>query len=329
MKIRYRAHEIPGPTGSPLTRFLGCLLLAALLSPLGLLAQGSCTVPHGLSGAPQGLTIATMPPGSGWVQLTMFRLDTRDEFNQLGSLEPYFAEGHLTTTSLLATAAVGVITGVEVRLHLPVHSLHFDEVSGSRKKVGVGDPRLGVRVDSRLLGLDPASLPVSFALNAGVKFPGSEFPIDAQLIPLTEGQTDRELALELGRSFAGGALQVIGWAGYRWRGLNEKADRKPGNERFAYLSVGGPVSRFTWRVGVQGLSGAAPRVLGLLLQSDRRSMLEVFPTLGMPIGSGVLEVGARVPIDGRNLPAGNAVSLSFFLPWGLGGPSVVGLDEFP
>lgn len=312
-----------------MTRFLGCLLLAVLLFPSGLLAQGSCTVPHGISGAPQGLTIATMPPGSGWVQLTMFRLSTRDQFDQLGSLEPYFGEGHLKTTSLLATAAVGVVTGVEVRFHLPVHSLHFGEVSGARDKVGVGDPRLSLRLGSRLLGLDPESLPVSFGLNAGVKFPGSEFPIDSQIIPLTEGQTDWELSLEFGRSLAGGSLQVIGWAGYRWRGLNEKVDRKPGNERFAYLSVGGPVSRFTWKVGVQGLSGAAPRVLGLHLPSARRSMLEVFPTLGMPIGSGFLEVGARVPIDGRNLPAGNAVSLSFFLPWGLGdGISVVGMDEF-
>ncbi len=59
-------------------------------------------------------------------------------------------------------------------------------------------------------------------------------------------------------------------------------------------------------------------------------MLEVFPTVGIPFGSGFLEVGARIPIDGRNLPAGNGLSLSYLLPWGLGGgPSVVGLDEFP
>ncbi len=70
-----------------------------------------------------------------------------------------------------------------------------------------------------------------------------------------------------------------------------------------------------------GISGA--------LTSARRSMLEVFPTLGMPIGSGFLELGARVPISGRNLPAGNALSLSFFLPWGLGDSlPVTGLDEF-
>lgn len=197
-------------------------------------AQGSCSVPQLGPGSPAGSSALTQAPGSGWFQVTWFHLDTHQEFNAQAQRNSYFAQGHVVLSSLLATAAVGIVRGVEAWAHLPVHRVRFDEVSGGRQSTGVGDPRFSVRVGPDLFGVSTARLPVAFAVRAGVKFPGSEFPIDQQIIPLTEGQRDYEIELDFSKSFAPTPLYLTAWAGYRWR--EEIAGRPQRPARPAALS---------------------------------------------------------------------------------------------
>lgn len=286
-----------------------------LVLPLSAHAQGSCSVPHADGANPETRGVAILRPGAGWAQVMLFRLDTRDQFGSEGRSEPFFASGHLQLTSLIATAAVGLFPGVEGWVQVPVHALRFAEVSGARERTGFGDARLFLRVGPELVGVSPESLPVGFALRGGLKLPASEFPVDAQIIPLTEGQRDREVMLEFGRGLSA-ATYAVGWLGYRWRERNERIDRKPGDERFTYLAVGGRAFRFTWELAFQGLWGATPRHLGVQVATARRKMLEVFPNVGLPVGPGQVELGGRIPLAGRNLPAGNALTLAYLLNWG-------------
>ena len=294
---------------------IACACLAAVLAvPRSAPAQGSCSVPHGSPASPAGESALTQPPGTGWIQLTVYHLDTRDQFDALGDRTRFFSEGRLVTQSLIATAVVGVVRGADVWAQVPVHTLRFAEATGEREATGIGDPRFYLRIGPGLLGVRPEQLPLALALRAGVKLPGSEFPIEQQIIPITEGQRDWELLLEVGRRFE--PFYAMGWAGYRWREANVKAGRDPGNERFAYLAVGGDQQPISWRVGLQVLSGVAPRLVGMRVPSARRQMVELLPTVGRHVGPGEEQLGARFPISGRNLPAGNAFSVGYFFAWG-------------
>jgi Putative MetA-pathway of phenol degradation len=304
-------------------------LLPAILAPGRAAAQGSCSVPQAGPGSVQGQGVGSLAPGAGWVQGSVFSLGTSEQFGTTGNTEDYFAEGNLDLTSLLLTGAVGLVPGLEAWGQLSFHSLDFREVSGSRTRTGVGDARLWLRAGPRLLGIDENRLPVWVGLRAGIKLPGSSFPIDSQIIPLTEGQRDAEVAVELGRALGGGRFIVQGWGGYRWRGENTKADSRPGNEWFGYLAGSTSVGGLGLRVAAQLLRGAPYKSLGFAIPSSRRQMFELFPSIGRQLGSGQLEVGARVPVAGRNLPAGNALTFGYTIGFGGVDESVHPEDLFP
>lgn len=44
-------------------------------------------------------------------------------------------------------------------------------------------------------------------------------------------------------------------------------------------------------------------------------LLELFGTVSVPLGPGHVEVGARTPVSGRNMPAGTVWSAGYFLSW--------------
>lgn len=70
---------------------------------------------------------------NGWVQLTAFHFNTRNQFDPEGRNRPYFAEGHLITTSLIPTAVVGIARGADAWVQIPVHTLSFEEASGDSR----------------------------------------------------------------------------------------------------------------------------------------------------------------------------------------------------
>ncbi|MFQ5572411.1 MAG: hypothetical protein ACE5G0_22280 [Rhodothermales bacterium] len=258
------------------------------------------------------------PPGRGWVQVSIYHHDTRKRFTSTRSVESLFNEGGRSiTTSFFLTGVAGIVRGADVWVQVPYNRLEFNDVVDERMSVGIGDPRFHLRIGPALFGLRP--WPV--ALRGGVKFSLGKFTRDAEIIPLSEGQRDWELMLELGHSFYPRSLYVMGWIGYRWREFNDEIDRKPGNERFAFVAVGGSLRSFEWKLAAEGLSGLSPlrRLppdVEIKLVQDKRELVQIMPSIGRRVGPGFLEIGGRFPVAGRNLPAGPAVFVGYFFRWG-------------
>lgn len=256
------------------------------------------------------------PPGTGWVQVQVSHQDTNRRFDENGDVEPLFNEGaRSVTTTLRLTGALGLWRGLDVWVDAPFHRLTFNDVTRDRLSTGPGDPRLFLRVGPSLLGVDP--LPFAVALRGGVKFPVGDFPVSAQKIPLSEGQRDWDLLLEVGKSLYPWPVYVMGWVGYRWRETNTSIQRKPGDERLFYLAAGGSAGRFRWKLALDGLFGRPPirTSFNLPLENDRRELVQIIPTIGWRVGPGTLEAGARLPIHGQNLPAGPIFTLGYFVSW--------------
>jgi hypothetical protein len=311
---------------------IASLLLALALGivvPDGAAGQACCSAaPQAGPGAATGGGVGTLFPGQGWIQGSVVSLKTRAQFDPNGIERVYINGGKLDLQSYLLTAAVGLVSGLEVWAQGALHSLEFQDLGGSLSRTGAGDVRLWLRGGPSLVGVDEFDLPVWFGVRAGVKLPGSDFPIDRTVIPLTEGQKDAEVALELGRVFGQGGLAVQAWAGYRWRGTNDLVGVTPGNEWFGYASVAGAVGPVQARLSTQILDGSPYETLGLRLPTSQRKMMGVFLTLATRLGPGSVEMGAQLPMAGQNLPTGTALQVGYTV--GFGSPPLPSLDDlFP
>lgn len=312
-------------------RFGSTLLVVALsfVSATEAVAQGCCSAaPSAGPGSVSGQGVGSLFPGQGWIQASVFSLNTDEQFGINGVEEAYINSGRLELQSFLLTGAVGLVIGLEVWAQGAVHSLEFRDAGGSLARKGLGDVRVWLRAGPSLFGVNEADLPLWLGLRAGVKLPGSEFPIDRTVLPLTEGQKDAEIALEVGRVFGHDRFAVQAWAGYRWRGKNELVDVTPGNEWFGYASAAAAIGPVQARLSVQALEGSPYETFGIRLPTSRREMFGVFATLATGLGPGSVEVGAQLPVAGRNLPTGTAFTLAYII--GFGAPPLPTLEDlFP
>ena len=255
-------------------------------------------------------------PGDGWAQVSLYHHDTTRRFDEQRNVESLFnQDSRSITTSLIFTGAFGVHNGVDVWGQLPVHRLSFNDIAAERESFGLGDPKIYVRIGPTLFGLS-SSIPV--AIRGGVKLAIGDFPVDSEIVPLTEGQRDWELMLELGHSFYPKSMYAMAWAGYRWREENEEIERKPGNEWFAYLAVGADYEKWIWKLAIEGQIGQPWESFTgarIILARSERELIQVQPSVGMKVGAGVVELGSRIPFVGRNFPAGPAVFLGYFYSW--------------
>ncbi|MGQ0814988.1 MAG: transporter [Gemmatimonadota bacterium] len=270
-----------------------------------------CNGPHSSPLLTQNGSIRTLPPGTGWVQVSVLGQRYTEFFNSRGARQDFLADASFTTQSIFATAAVGVFPGLDLWAQVPAHRLAVNAASGGSESIGIGDIRIAARFGSALVGAD---WPI--AVRAGVKIPASEFPVDATVLPLTEGQRDWELSLESGRALGLWSLYVVGWAGYRWREEHERAARRPGDELFAHAAIGASGRAFTWELGLDALRGRPPRAQGLVLESDRRRLVQLVPTAGWRVGPGTFDVATQIPLAGRNLPTGIGISFGYRTSWG-------------
>lgn len=293
-------------------RALGLAALAFLGGPAGSAAQAVCSAPHSSPTLAQSGGIRTLPAGAGWVQLSLYGQRADEFFSHLGERQPFLASAEFNTRSVFVTGAVGLVDGVELWAQVPTHHLRVKATGGGSVTTGVGDLRVAARIGPELIGMD---LPL--AVRAGLKVPGSDFPVDATVLPLTEGQTDLELSVESGRRLGSLPLYVMGWVGYRWRGANREAAREPGDERYAHLALGGLLGDVSWEVATDGLWGRAPLAHGIRLEGERRRLVQLLPTVGVGLGPGRLEFTGQIPLAGRNLPSGVGMSLGYRTTWGL------------
>jgi hypothetical protein len=302
---------------------LAATVSLSLLAPDSLAGQAICSAPHSSPTLTQTGSLGTLPPGGGWIQISGYGQNTRRFFSPDGDRQPFLADSEFTTRSLFLTGAVGVLEGVEVWGQVTGHRLRVESAGGNSRSSGPGDLRLAARISPRIMGFDfPA------ALRLGVKLPGSDFPVDATVLPLTEGQRDWEVTLESGHSFEDRPLYVIGWIGFRWREANEGAARDPGDEAFGHLALGGTVGPLAWEVAGDGLWGRAPLAQGFLLKGDARRLVQVLPILSLPMGPGRIEAGAQFPVLGKNLPVGTGFSLGYRFTWGLMPDPAAALQDF-
>lgn len=293
-------------------RPLAALTVAIFSAPASAAAQAICSAPHSAPSLSTSGSITTLNPGNGWVLASFQQVRSSELYSSEGTALPFFGNGEATTTSAFLTGAIGLTWGVELWAQVPVHALDFDDVTGTRERTGLGDPRVSLRIGSELF--TDEIWPIS--VRAGIKFAGSEFPIDASILPLTEGQTDYEVALESGWSFGNLPLYALGWVGYRWRTEDAASGTKPGNERYAHLALGGILGSVRLELALDALDGEAPSRSGLLIPASARRLLQLTPTIGWSLGVGSLELGAQIPVSGRNLPTGAGVSIGYLVPWG-------------
>lgn len=250
-------------------------------------------------------------PGFGWMSLAYYHLDTSQRFDEQGTKEPFPFDGHSVTNSVFIDAAAGLFEGVDFWGQAPIHSLDFTDLGGDRARTGVGDVRLWLRASpQRWLGKD-----FPFAIRGGVKLPGSEFPVDSEIIPLTDGQRDWELMAELGHSFWPAPLYAMGWVGYRWREANEETRQDWGDEVFFFSAVGGSVGRWGYKVDFEGFWGDTPILEGIPVSTAKRRLLTLTPYVSYQIGPGGAQGGVRLTLSGRNMPAGPALTLGYFTRW--------------
>lgn len=252
------------------------------------------------------------PPGKGWVQASLYHHDTRDEFGLDGERRGIRNDGHAIATSLFTTVAVGIVKGVDAWVQIPFHRIEYSDISPVRVRSGIGDVRGFLRVSpTALLGSD-----FPLAVRGGAKLSVGDFPLDAEIIPLGEGQTDWELMAEVGHSFWPRSVYVMGWVGYRWREANVERRIDFGDEAFFFAAVGGSLGRANYKLSLEGWDGAAPVLEGIKLENASREMLQITPSLGTTAGPGQVDVGARIPLAGRNLTAGPAWTVGYFLRFG-------------
>lgn len=296
----------------PVPRPLVAWAVAIFSAPASAAAQAICSAPHSAPSLSTSGSITTLHPGNGWVLATFHRVRSDELYDSNGTTLGFLGNGEATTTSAFLTGAIGLTWGVELWAQVPIHLLSFDDVTGTRERTGLGDPRLSLRIGSELFTDD--IWPVS--IRAGVKFAGSEFPIDASVLPLAEGQVDYEVAVESGWSFPNLPIYALGWVGYRWRTEEAVTETKPGNEVYVHMGVGGLLGSVRLELALDALDGAAPARSGLLFPVSARRLIQLTPTIGWSLGAGSLELGAQIPISGRNLPTGSGISVGYLLPWG-------------
>lgn len=245
------------------------------------------------------------------MDVSVFHLDTREAFHSDGEVLAFdpFTRGHAVSTSAFATVAMGLFPGVDAWLQVPFQRLRFDDLGGERLRTGIGDTRFYLRVQpGRYFG---SGLPL--AVRGGAKVPVGDFAVDAEVIPLGDGQRDWELVLELGHSFHPVPAYAGVWIGHRWRETNLESRRDFGDEVFFLLSTGIEFGRLGASLIAEGWDGGAPVIEGLPIASASRSMLRLTPTLSYALGVGAAKVGVQIPVRGTNLPAGNTLVIGYFM----------------
>lgn len=266
----------------------------------------------GLAGRAPAQWVA--PPGRGWMDISVFHLDTREAFHADGEVRAFdpFTQGHAVSTSAFATVALGLVPGVDAWVQVPFQRLRFDDLGGDRLRTGVGDTRLHLRVQpGRYFG---SAIPV--AIRGGAKVPVGDFAVDAEIIPLGDGQRDWELVLELGHSFHPAPAYASAWIGHRWRERNPESRRDFGDEVFFLLSGGIEFGRLGASLIVEGWDGGVPVIEGLAIATASRSMLRLTPSLSHGLGAGSAKAGVQIPLRGANLPAGNTLVIGYFVRLG-------------
>ncbi len=248
---------------------------------------------------------AQWPAGRGgyWVKTSVYHHRTREQFLYDGSRRDFFQpNAESRSTAFFLDVTYGVTDRLDVWAQVPYFDLHFDDDTQALHDTGVGDVRVSVRYN--VLGLRGGSIPVSARFTT--KIPFVDFPIDRDVIPVGEGQWDYEAWLETGISLWPLPAYGVLWIGYRWRTLNESTTVDPGDERTFLAELGGTIAgSLGAKIVLDAVFGTPTSIQGVSGPNDVREIVFLQPTLTYGITPALtLEVGPRLPLHGKNFPAG-------------------------
>ncbi len=248
------------------------------------------------------------PPGKSWIDLSVFHQDTKKQFWFDGKKILMFEEGHLVASSGYLTGSYGIRRGVDAWIQLPLIRTRFDDFADNRVSTGIGDPRLFLRIGPQLF----SDIEYPIALRFGIKAPIGSFERDAEIIPLGEGQFDFEGHLEVGHSFGKANHFTSLSLGYRHRLRNTESGIKPGDELLVLASFGTSYGLFLLDILAEALIGKSPNIHGLQIETAKRRLVHITPRIGYALPGADLKLGLRLPLAGRNLPAGRSLYFGLF-----------------
>ncbi len=240
-------------------------------------------------------------PGGLWVKTAAFWQKTDERFDESSRRQEWFGSGESDARALFTDVIVGVHKRVDIWLQIPFFDLRFDNAADSLRTVGFGDIRAWVRWN--VVSLGNGSTPIS--LRVGAKAPIGSSPLDAQIIPVGDGQWDFETFAEIGHSFWPIPAYAEVWFGYRFRAEDTEKKKDPGGE-WVFLTEAGvnPTPRTLVKVTLDGFVGRNWVVENVETATKRRIVT-------LQLGGGFeikkpvwTELGVRLPLSGRNFPAG-------------------------
>jgi hypothetical protein len=260
-----------------------------------LVLAGLVALPHSLSAQwTQGAA------GKIWVKSALFIQNTDERYTAIGEREPYFAEGVAESKALYTDFILGLHPKLDFWLQVPYFDLTFTDLVQTLSETGIGDVRAWLRWNP--IQLFGGRTPIS--IRAGAKAPVGESPIDAQIIPLGEGQWDLEGFGEIGHSFWPVPAYAILWLGYRVRFENTEQFNDPGNEFVFLVEAGGnPIPGTFVKTTLDGFRGEPIERDGILTRSQRHITTLQF-TGAVRTGPLWPEFSVRLPLAGQEFPAG-------------------------
>ncbi len=240
-------------------------------------------------------------PGRLWVKSAFFFQKTDERFDEAGNRVAWLGGGESDARAVFTDLIVGIHPDVDLWVQVPFFDLRFNNVADSLRTTGFGDLRAWVRW--KVLALGKGSTPI--AVRVGAKAPIGNSPLDAQIIPVGDGQWDLEAFGEIGHSFWPFPAYAELWLGYRARFANDEKLKDPGGEYVFLTEVGvNPSSRSLIKATFDGFWSRRWIVEGIVTNSKRRIMqLQFGGALQFPRPVWT-EAGIRLPLGGRNFPAG-------------------------
>jgi hypothetical protein len=257
---------------------------------------------------------AQWPVGRGnfWTKVSAFQHQTTEQFRANGEKRPFLnTNADSRAKAVFLDGLVGVTDRLDLWVQVPFFELRFDDIVDERVSTGFGDARLSARYN--LVQLRNGSLPISIRYTT--KVPLVDFEVDAEVIPVGEGQWDHELWLESGLSLWPLPAYSVLWLGYRWRSMNSETERDPGDELALLAELGGTslIGGLGAKAVLDGIFGRNGSVQGVRVSNDEREILYLAPTLLYNFSeSTILESAIRIPLLGQNFPAGNQFMIAIF-----------------
>jgi len=237
--------------------------------------------------------------GKIWFKSALFWQKTDQEFSIDGERRTRIGGGESNARAIFTDIIVGIRPDIDVWVQIPFFDFDFTDPAQNLQKTGFGDVRAWVRWQFFGRG---KSTPI--ALRVGAKAPIGDSPIDAQIIPLGEGQWDVEFIGEIGHSFWPAPIYAEVWLGYRARFENTTTRKDPGGE-YLYLAEVGvqPTTHSLLKATFDGLFARALKSEGLVTGNKRRIATLQFAG-AWRVGPIWPEIGIRIPLSGREFPAG-------------------------